>query len=93
MGQRPFGVVHQARIFRVIVFELNVVHNWGCKHPPNEEECRRGNVAHSSGARTRRLRSPAGIVHGYGVGRVWKIGHPTSVRHNDSSGVSEGPTR
>ena len=31
--------------------------------------------------------------YGYGVGRVWKIGHPISVRHNDSSGVSEGPTR
>ena len=30
---------------------------------------------------------------GYGLGRVWKIGHPISVCHNDSSGVSEGPTR
>jgi hypothetical protein len=33
------------------------------------------------------------VVYGYGLGRVWKIGHPTSVCHNDSSGVSEGPTR
>src|SRR5580692_10084042 len=32
-------------------------------------------------------------LDGYGVGRVWKIGHPISVRHNDSSRVSEGPTR
>ncbi len=29
----------------------------------------------------------------YGLGRVWKIGHPISVRHNESSRVSEGPTR
>ena len=29
----------------------------------------------------------------YGVGRVWNIGQPISVRHNDSSRVSEGPTR
>ncbi len=28
-----------------------------------------------------------------GAGRVWKIGHPTSVCHNDSSRVSAGPTR
>jgi hypothetical protein len=33
------------------------------------------------------------VVYGYGLGRIWKIGHPTSVCHNDSSGVSEGPTR
>ena len=33
------------------------------------------------------------LVYGYGVGRVWKIGHPISVRHNESSRVSEGPTR
>lgn len=39
VGQRPLGVVHQARIFRVIVFELNAVHNGGCKHSPNEDEC------------------------------------------------------
>jgi hypothetical protein len=28
-----------------------------------------------------------------GWGRVWKIGHPISVCHDDSSWVSEGPTR
>ena len=33
------------------------------------------------------------VVYGYGLSLVWKIGHPTSVCHNDSSGVSEGPTR
>jgi len=30
--------VHQARIFRIIVFELNAVHKRGCKHPPSEDE-------------------------------------------------------
>jgi hypothetical protein len=43
------------------------------------------------------LPTPTGAIHSicsrYGAGRVWKIGHPTSVCHNDSSRVSEGPTR
>ena len=46
-----------------------------------EAELRRGPLAHGCDV----------VV--YGLGRVWKIGHPISVRHNESSRVSEGPTR